>query len=337
MRNQNVRQLLLVFVATAPLASCQYLSAGEDIEIIDPIATTVEARDRAAEMGQDIADAVDGGAEDEPFDEPTVAAPAVVTADLIQSTDSKVRVQTVARSRNDPFASLPIPLAPVPVDLPEAAATGAGSGGNGGNGRVVSGSTSATPSGPTPPAVRVREEPLVDPVPTAQLPPIPQPVIAPGVAVSGIIQLGGTPYAIVRSGGEPERYVKVGDRIGNGSVRVKRIETLAYEPRVIFEENGIEVAKTVSDGAEADGSALPAEDADAEPVAAWPMASNGLASSLATPLPTPSASVPTGVTSQAATLLSPLPPIPRTNLLQPARGYVPNNLILLPPDGEFQT
>lgn len=327
MRNQNVRRLLLVLVATAPLTSCQYLSAGEDIEIIDPIATTIETRSRAADIGQDIVDAVDGD-DDEAFEEPTVAAPSIVTADLIQSTDPTARAQAVARSRNDPFASLPIPLAPKLVDLPEIGA-GTGSGGSGGSGGSTSGSTAAQPSGPTPPAVRVREEPLEEPSPIAQLPPIPQPVIAPGVAVSGIIQLGGTPYAIIRSNSEPERYVKVGDRIGDGSVRVKRIETLAYEPRVIFEENGIEVAKPVGDATAAE-SAPPEEETDAEPVAALPAAIEP-APSLSTPLPTPSVSIPTRVTGQAATFLPLPPPTPRNSLLQPARGQVPNSLILVPP------
>ena len=345
MRNQNVRQLLLVLVATVPLAGCQYLSAGEDIEIIDPIAVTTESRERAAEVGQDIVNAIDGEA-DETFEEPTVAAPSMVTADLIQSTDPSARAQAVARSRNDPFASLPIPLAPELVEIPEVATTGnggvasTGSSGSGSSGSGSSGATAATPAGPTPPAVRVREEPLPEPSPIAQLPPIPQPVIAPGVAVSGIIQLGSIPYAIVRSGSEPERYVKVGDRIGNGSVRVKRIETLAYEPRVIFEENGIEVSKPVSSDTAADAAA-PTE--AAEPVAALPAAVGRPISSLPSPLPsplsTPSASVPTGAAGQAASFLPqlPLPPTPSNSLLQPARGYIPNSLILTSPEGDFQT
>ena len=348
MRNQNVRQLLIVLVATAPLAGCQYLSAGEDIEIIDPIAATAESRERAAEVGQDIVSVVDGEAS-EAFEEPTVAAPSIVTADLIQSTDPSARAQAVARARNDPFASLPIPLAPELVELPEVAATGNGGGtstgssgssssGSSSSGSSSSGATAAAPARPTPPAVRVREEPLPEPSPIAQLPSIPQPVIAPGVAVSGIVQLGSIPYAIIRSGSEPERYVKVGDRIGNGSVRVKRIETLAYEPRVIFEENGIEVSKPVSSDTAADAAA-PTEDAEAEPVAALPAAIGRPISSLLSPLPTPSASVPTRATGRAASFLPglPLPPAPSNSLLQPARGYVPNSLILTAPEGDFQT
>ena len=352
MRNQNVRRLLLVLVATAPLSGCRYLSAGEDIEIIDPIATTIEARERAAEAGQDVASALDGKAEDEAFEEPTVEASAI-TADLIQSTDPSARAQTVARSRTDPFATLPIPLAPTPVDLPRGTATSANNGANNGGGGGGGGSTRSSgtstssrsaapsrsanssrptaPAGPTPPAVRVREKPLVEPSPIAKLPAIPQPVIAPTVSVSGVIQIGGTPYAIVRSATEPERYVKVGDRIANGSVRVKRIETLAYEPRVIFEENGVEVARPIS-RSESGGEAAPAEEAATEPVALLPTIPGR-----PTALPTPLAIAPTGAVGQAATFLPRLPPTPARNLLQPPPGYVPNSLLLSPSAGDFQT
>lgn len=336
MRNQTVRRLLLVLVATAPLTSCQYLSAGEDIEIIDPIATTIEAQERATETAQDITDAINGGA-DETFEEPVVATP-TVTADLIQSTDPSARAQAVARSRSDPFASLPIPLAPEPIEPPEAA-TRASSNGGASTGST-SGSTSASPTKPTPSAVRVRETPPPVPPIIAEVPAIPQPVIAPAVSVSGIVQLGGTPYAIVRSSSEPERYVKVGDRIGNGSVRVKRIETLAYEPRVIFEENGIEVAKSVSGSAEPIGEASPTEEAaETEPVTALPTTAISSVAALPAPLQTPLSPVPTDATGQAATFLPglSLPPAPRTNLLQPAPGYIPNSLMLLPPDEELQT
>ena len=97
------------------------------------------------------------------------------------------------------------------------------------------------------------------------LPPIPQPVIAPTISVSGVVQLGNEPYAIVRSGSEPERYVRVGDRLAGGSVRVKRIDTLAFEPRVILEENGIEVSRPISadSSAQPGGPATPAADTQA--------------------------------------------------------------------------
>ncbi|MBE9061997.1 hypothetical protein [cf. Phormidesmis sp. LEGE 11477] len=326
MRNQNVRHLLLVLAVTAPLTGCQYLSAGEDIEIIDPIAATQE---RVAEAGQGVASALDGTADNEAFEDPTIDAPPIVTADLIQSTDPSARAQKVSRSRTDPFATLPIPLAPELAELPERTRASANNTGrnNAGSSNANNSSGSSAPSSPTPPAVRVQEEPLVEPSPVVELPSIPQPVVAPTVAVSGVIQLGGTPYAIVRAGNEPERYVRVGDRIGNGSVRVKRIDTLAYEPKVIFEENGIEVARPVS-SAETAADAAPAEDAD-EPVAAFPASS----SSSVAALPTPAVSVPTGSAGRASTFLPrmPLPPAPGANLLQPARGYIPNSLILLPP------
>ena len=137
-------------------------------------------------------------------------------------------------------------------------------------------------------------------------------VIAPTVSVSGIIQLGGEPYAIVSAGNEPERYVRVGDRIANGSVRVKRIDTLAFEPQVILEENGIEVSRPV------ESSGGQQESADAGPVVS---------------LPTPQVPVPNGGSNLPAISL-PTPPI--APVLSPANSGIPGSLLLLPPDMSSQ-
>ena len=268
MQNQNVWQLLLVFVVTAPLAGCQYRSAGQDVEVVEPIATTIEAQTELDNKAQGAA-RFDG---ELAFKDPMLEAPPIMTADLIQSTDPSARAQAVSRSRVDPFGTLLIPLAPEPIELPEETRTSANTNASTTSGNVTinpssNPSTASTPANSTPPpAVQVRKEPVIEPSPIAKAPPIPKLVIAPTVAVSGIVLLGNTPYAIVRAGNAPERYVKVGDRIGNGSVTIKRIDTLAYEPKVIFEENGIEVAKPVS-GVEAED--VPTEDT-AEPIAVLP-------------------------------------------------------------------
>jgi hypothetical protein len=84
----------------------------------------------------------------------------------------------------------------------------------------------------------------------ANLPPIPQPDLATAVIVTGVVQVGGTTHAIINAPNEPtSRYVRVGQRIANGQVLVKRIEMGgASEPVVIFEEQGVEVAKRVGEG-----------------------------------------------------------------------------------------
>ena len=97
----------------------------------------------------------------------------------------------------------------------------------------------------------------------AALPEIPQPTTARAVRVSGVIDIGGAPYAIVQAPDEVERYVRQGERIAGGSVIVKRIDTSALEPRVILVENGIEVERFVtSAGAETAEDVPPPPSAD---------------------------------------------------------------------------
>ena len=300
-----MRRLLLILLATAPLTGCQYLSAGEDIEIIDPFEGAGEAITAA---GEDVAQALEGEAEAEAFAAEAEVVP-VVTADLIPSTDPEASTRLVQQSRIDPFAVLPIPLTPDPVAAPTASNDGGASGG-------AAAAAAAAAEAPTPPPVRVQEQnaPLVRPSPIVALPRIPQPVIAPTVSVSGIIQLGGEPYAIVSSGGEPERYVRVGDRLAGGSVRVKRIDTMAFEPQVILEENGIEVSHPVNSS----GGGAPAAPAEAPEV---PVAS--------LPVPTATVTVPPVPTPQAALPAISGPPAVGSQL--PAPGAVPGSLLLLPP------
>lgn len=271
-------RLLLISLATISLAGCQFFNR-EDAAVIDPLATIADS---------------DTAAGAEAFPEPIVESQPTVVAspDLIRSTDPDARTRQINRNRVDPFASLPIPPAPDLVVVPAVAA--AGNGGMSSNsvsqnsGSAVSASgSSAGSSGSSArssvPAIRVatalrppvrvqlNNAPLVNPI--GALPAIPRPVIAPTISVSGVIQMGNEPYAIVRMGSEPERYVRVGDRLAGGSVRVKRIETLAFEPRVILEENGIEVVRPISSEPAAEPNSTP----PGEPVAAAPLptATNG--------------------------------------------------------------
>jgi hypothetical protein len=75
---------------------------------------------------------------------------------------------------------------------------------------------------------------------------LPQPTLAQGVQVSGVVRIGNENYAIVQSPTETSsQYVKAGQRLANGQVLVKRIEVRGANPVVILEENGIEVAQPV--------------------------------------------------------------------------------------------
>jgi hypothetical protein len=85
--------------------------------------------------------------------------------------------------------------------------------------------------------------------PLKPLPPIPEPTLAKGVEVSGVVTIGGVTQAIVKAPNEPtSRYVGVGARLSNGLVLVKRIEVNAgSDPVVILEQGGVEVSRAVGD------------------------------------------------------------------------------------------
>lgn len=80
------------------------------------------------------------------------------------------------------------------------------------------------------------------------LPPPPQPTLAQAVLVSGVVQVGNQPQAIIKVPTEPtSRYVQAGQRLASG-VLIKRIEmNEGSEPIVILEQYGIEVARMVGE------------------------------------------------------------------------------------------
>jgi hypothetical protein len=74
---------------------------------------------------------------------------------------------------------------------------------------------------------------------------LPDPTEAKSISVTGIMDMAGTSYAIVNVPGEPtSRYVKVGQRLANNLVLVKRIET-AGTPTVVFQQFNVEVPRAV--------------------------------------------------------------------------------------------
>ncbi|MBD2387450.1 hypothetical protein [Cylindrospermum sp. FACHB-282] len=80
------------------------------------------------------------------------------------------------------------------------------------------------------------------------LPPTEKPDLARAILVTGIVQIGKEPQAIIKVPEEPtSRYVQAGQRLVNG-VLVKRIEmNQGYNPVVILEQYGIEVARMVGE------------------------------------------------------------------------------------------
>ncbi len=120
--------------------------------------------------------------------------------------------------------------------------TGNKSGSNGGR--------TATNNVPAKVPVLPKQMPGIIPPPELApvLPPPPEPKLAQAVLVSGVIQVGNQPQAIIKVPSEPtSRYVQAGQRLASGLL-VKRIEmNEGSEPIVILEQYGIEVARMVGE------------------------------------------------------------------------------------------
>lgn len=192
---------------------------------------------------------------------------------LVQSTDPAERARqvqagiNVKKSQNDPFASLaPLITFKTPAgtsgtpSTPEANTPGGNvpSGSGSGQGTTSRNRLPSSPQFPqsiasrrpparssTPPSVPFRPS---TPTITA-LPPLPEPTLARGVEVSGVVVVGGVAEAIVKAPNEAtSRYVRAGQRLSNGQILVKRIEVNGgSDPVVILEQNGIEVSRAVGD------------------------------------------------------------------------------------------
>ncbi|MBE9177090.1 hypothetical protein IQ268_00685 [Oculatella sp. LEGE 06141] len=192
-----------------------------------------------------------------PFSEPTVTAQAspagVLPPDLIGSTDANQRVRAIQSNRPDPFALIQTtPTVQIPVEEtaspqqspPQTAQTIPVLP----NLPRVGGVPGASPGATTPGGAAPGQ---TSPSAVAALPPAPpQPTLAKAVQVSGVVQVGSTLHAIVNAPNEPSsRYVRVGQRLSNGQVLVKRIEMNGGAvPIVILEQNGIEVSTAVGEG-----------------------------------------------------------------------------------------
>ncbi|TVQ05753.1 MAG: hypothetical protein EA368_18660 [Leptolyngbya sp. DLM2.Bin27] len=213
--------------------------------------------------------------DDQEFAEPLVpVAPQLspmARADLIQSTDANERLQQISDGRTDPFATVPIPPPPQIVPPPPpagtapgaatpAAATPPGTAPTPGA-PAAPGTTAAAPGTPVPgtpgapgataprptpgatPGAPGTGQPATPP-PLAPLPALPQPALAEAVQVTGVMTIGNENFAVLQTAAGSQ-YVRVGQRVSNGQVLVKRINMRGSEPIVVLEENGIEVSRPV--------------------------------------------------------------------------------------------
>ena len=180
----------------------------------------------------------------------------IALAELLPSTDANERLKEITSDRPDPFAIVQVPPPPKPAPPAPSSTPGTGVGqlpggvsapgggttpGGGGSVTGGGGSGNANPGGSSPGgAVPEPGSGTIKPLPN-----LPNPLeTAAQVQVTGVVKVNGNTFAIVKAPGEPtSRYVKVGDRISNGAVLVKRIDTPAgKDPFVVFEERGVELA-----------------------------------------------------------------------------------------------
>ncbi|MEW6495581.1 MAG: hypothetical protein AB1589_24140 [Cyanobacteriota bacterium] len=154
-------------------------------------------------------------------------------------------------------AATPSKVVPPPRSLPKPGATQAPKP-NGTTNTPKPGPGGSLPGGPVATAPQLIPE----------LPPLPEPTQARGIEVSGVVEVGNTPVAIVKVPNEPARYVREGQLLANGQVLVKRIEmNRGPTPVVILEQYGVEVARGVGE-APATGPGQPVQG----PTASLPVA-----------------------------------------------------------------
>jgi hypothetical protein len=200
--------------------------------------------------------------------------------------DTAIKILEQNQGRQNPFATLPVQIpqsvaaavaaASAPAPAPASAPT---ANGDEGDRPLANPKLPVLPAPPIPPLAR---QPFVPPPPPVvpqapapivpqapseipplewsgeeeevpefnpnDLPELPEPTIANGLTVTGVVNLGGSMKAIVQDGDGKSRYVSPGEYLGSGQVLVKRIEmNRGPQPIVIFEELGIEVTRAVGE------------------------------------------------------------------------------------------
>ncbi|NJL86498.1 MAG: hypothetical protein HC886_11800 [Leptolyngbyaceae cyanobacterium SM1_1_3] len=181
---------------------------------------------------------------------------------LLKTTPVAERLPVISTGRSDPFISPFIPSRPLVTPVTSIKTAPAG----------IPAPSIATPASvpqsaqvptsvtlqPLPPSL-TRTPPILPPVPT-ELPtlsvpslPISSPTVASAstsaaaIQISGVLQFANQISIVVEEpSAETSRYVRVGDYLANGQVRISRVEWPAgQDPVVILEQGGREYVKTV--------------------------------------------------------------------------------------------
>lgn len=199
---------------------------------------------------------------------------------LISGTSPGQRSAAIVKGRNNPFsptdngrfeviikqAQVVPPVPPVPgsrsiLGLPPGL-------GNGSNPAIAAKPNQPKPAlAAKPPATKSVEQsprvaiaprlplPQLDPpssqgmAPAVPVPPATE--LAEAIQVTGVVELGSTLTAIVKSPSEAtSRTVRVGDSLEGGQVIVRRIEMRGnQQPQITFSQNGVEITRSVSGAA----------------------------------------------------------------------------------------
>jgi hypothetical protein len=181
-----------------------------------------------------------------PVASPTALVGARAVPGLLQPTNAKARIPTIATGRRDPFAALMMP--PMAVSVERKASLSASSPGSLPRLKPAPLPNFPARSNSTPlPPVSVSVAPRPGAFPTVPIPAAPpsQTSQAEAIEISGALQVGGTWTIIVKEPGSPtSRYVRTGEYLANGQVLVKRIIAGA-DPVVVLQQNGVELTKVV--------------------------------------------------------------------------------------------
>ncbi len=262
--------LLLSYIALTS-GGCNLFQSGQDSSEEPPVAESPETPETPEENPDEVLE----------DSEPTPAPPQVsATEGLLPSTPPSERRKNIQTGRDNPFAVIPIQ----PVVRQTSSANGTAPTGTAQNGVAANGvaapeklctleqrpvATVAQAPGMATPVSDVGSAPLLELI-------LPIPNEARGVEVSGVMQLSGTPVAIVKAPNENvARQVRVGGTLSNGQVKVKAINVSSQRPYVILEQYGLEIPRGVGEPPE-------------EPVdPPTPSASQPVASSESSSVPSP--------------------------------------------------
>ncbi|MGL5835915.1 MAG: hypothetical protein ACRC1Z_22195 [Waterburya sp.] len=160
-------------------------------------------------------------------------------AGLIPATDPDARVRSSVRGRNDPFSVVALnPRIKIKEDakkLKKESAKPSTVANQNNYGRYT----------------QMRPDPSYNNPEVSEPPEAFEPTLANNVVVSGMYEANGKIRLIVKAPEETSsRYVEVGQYLSNGQVLVKRVDRNRYSnPKVILEESGMEVAKTIGEDA----------------------------------------------------------------------------------------